>query len=152
MADKKFASYGDKRFEFDAGMTLEQAKEIMARHFPELADPQVDTKKEGGDTVYVFSKKAGRKGARNGTRARSTAARTIARRLARLKPAEIVPARVVSLVLRAEAGQLPAWPAGIPEPARLAHDLEDEARRVVVAVDGLSSVPSAAKPIANVLL
>lgn len=54
--------YGDR--ELDMGdLTLEQAKQLMARHFPELADPEVkkDEKKDG--TTYTFTKKAGRKGA-----------------------------------------------------------------------------------------
>lgn len=55
--------YGDR--ELDMGeLTLDQAKTLMARHFPELADPQVDRKEQkNGDVVYTFTKKAGRKGA-----------------------------------------------------------------------------------------
>ncbi len=55
--------YGDKEFELDAGMTIDQAKSIMARHFPELADPEIKTEKKGDVTTYTFSKRAGRKGA-----------------------------------------------------------------------------------------
>ena len=60
MANK--IKYGDR--ELDMGeLTLEQAKALMARHFPELADPQVDKKEaKNGDVTYTFTKNAGRKG------------------------------------------------------------------------------------------
>lgn len=54
--------YGDRTMPM-GDLTLEQVKQLMARHFPELADPQVDKKEVKGDVVYTFSKKAGRKGA-----------------------------------------------------------------------------------------
>ncbi len=54
--------YGDRTMPM-GDLTLEQTKALMARHFPELADPQVDKKEVKGDVVYTFSKKAGRKGA-----------------------------------------------------------------------------------------
>ena len=51
----KFIQYGNKTLTMPEGMTLEQAKQLMARHFPELAEnPKVDTKKEG-DTPPIFS-------------------------------------------------------------------------------------------------
>ncbi len=62
MAEKRWIKYGDKKIEMPEGMTLEQAKAQMARFFSELAEPDVATKKEGEATVYVFSKKAGKKG------------------------------------------------------------------------------------------
>ena len=49
--------------------------EMLARDEDE--NPKVDTKKEGDDTTYIFSKQAGRKGATDAQRA--------ARRLQRLK-------------------------------------------------------------------
>jgi PRTRC genetic system protein C len=59
MANK--IKYGDR--ELDMGnLTLEQAKTLMARHFPELADPQVERKETKDGIVYTFTKKAGRKG------------------------------------------------------------------------------------------
>ena len=60
MANK--IKYGDR--ELDMGdLTLEQAKSLMARHFPELADPEVKKdEKKNGDVTYTFTKKAGRKG------------------------------------------------------------------------------------------
>jgi PRTRC genetic system protein C len=58
-----FIKYGDRTLPME-GLTLEQAKQLMARHFPELAEPQVDRKEQkDGDVVYTFTKKAGRKGA-----------------------------------------------------------------------------------------
>lgn len=57
----KYAQYGDKKMELGE-LSLEKAKEIIARFFPELAEPKVETKKDGDDTIYVFSKQAGRKG------------------------------------------------------------------------------------------
>ena len=46
----------------------------------------MDTKKEGDDTTYIFSKQAGRKGATDAQRA--------ARRLQRLKPIDNVPPEI----------------------------------------------------------
>jgi PRTRC genetic system protein C len=60
---KRTIKYGDKEFALDDGMTIDQAKSIMARHFPELADPEVKTGQTGDATTYTFTKKAGRKGA-----------------------------------------------------------------------------------------
>lgn len=63
MADQRFVKYGDRTMPIEAGLTLEQVKAVMARHFPELAEPNVETKKDGETTTYVFTKRAGRKGA-----------------------------------------------------------------------------------------
>ena len=62
MLETKKIKYGDRTLELPAGMTLEEAKAQMARFFPELAEPKIETKKDGDDTTYVFSKQAGRKG------------------------------------------------------------------------------------------
>jgi len=62
MTSGKFVKYGDKKMPVEDGLTLDQIKAIMARHFPELANPRVETRKEGEATVYVFSKQAGQKG------------------------------------------------------------------------------------------
>ena len=62
MAEDRIIRYGDRTMPLEQGMTLEQAKELMARHFPELADPKIETKKDKDNTTYVFSKKAGTKG------------------------------------------------------------------------------------------
>lgn len=56
-----YIKYGDRKLDMGA-LTLTQAKELMARHFPELADPEVKTEKNGDDTIHTFTKKAGRKG------------------------------------------------------------------------------------------
>lgn len=63
MADQlpKFIRYGDKELPL-GDMTLDEAKAIMPRHFPELADPKVETKTLKDKIVYIFSKKAGHKG------------------------------------------------------------------------------------------
>ena len=58
----KFVKYGDRTMPVEADLTLEAIKELMARHFPELADPSIETKKTDDKTTYVFSKKAGHKG------------------------------------------------------------------------------------------
>ena len=56
----KFIQYGNKTLTMPEGMTLEQAKQLMARHFPELAEnPKVDTKKEGSRLI-VTGKQIGR--------------------------------------------------------------------------------------------
>ncbi len=89
MADEKLIRYGNKTFPL-GDLSLGQAKALMARHFPELADPKVDTRKDGQKTVYEFSKKAGRKGALKispHTRARAN--------LRRLRPTPVVPPAVV---------------------------------------------------------
>lgn len=62
MSETKYVQYGDKKMPI-GNLTLEQAKQTMARFFPELADPKIETKKSGDETVYVFTKQAGRKGA-----------------------------------------------------------------------------------------
>lgn len=89
---KKFISYGDKRFPMD-GYTLDQAKQIMARHFPELADPDVKTEKIDEDTIYIFTKKAGRKGARM-----NVPTSNIQRALRQVKAAHIPPALIVAAI------------------------------------------------------
>lgn len=82
----KYAQYGDKKMEL-GDLSLDKAKEIMARFFPELAEPKIETKKDGEDTIYVFSKQAGRKGIRA-----YNCSKRIAARLAKLKPTVVVPA------------------------------------------------------------
>ena len=62
MSDQRFIQYGNQTLEMEPGMTLDQGKQVMARHFPELAQPKVETKEKNGKTYYVFTKQAGRKG------------------------------------------------------------------------------------------
>lgn len=61
--NSRWIRYGDKKIPMPPEMNLEKAKEIMARHFPELAEPKVETQTEDGAQVYVFTKQMGRKGA-----------------------------------------------------------------------------------------
>lgn len=56
-----YIQYGDKKLTMGE-MTLDEAKNVMKRHFPELANMKVETKKEGDDTVHIVSKQAGTKG------------------------------------------------------------------------------------------
>lgn len=95
---KKFIKYGDKQFPMD-GYTLDQAKQIMARHFPELADPEVKTEKAGDGTIYIFTKKAGRKGA-----GKNVPTADVQRALRQVKPAHIPPSLVKAAIER-EAGR-----------------------------------------------
>jgi len=92
MAD--FAEYGGKRFPMKE-FTLEQAKSIMARHFPELAEPKVETKKDGEDTIHVFTKQAGRKGVGRVAAPRLCATMQIQSTLRRVR-ARRIPARLVA--------------------------------------------------------
>lgn len=62
MAEQKFIEYGGRRIPVPADMTQETAKGQMARFYPELADPKIESKKDGDKTIWVFSKKAGTKG------------------------------------------------------------------------------------------
>jgi len=62
MSESRVAVYGQKRIPIPDGMTQEQVKAQMARFFPELADPKIESKKDGDKTEWVFSKKAGTKG------------------------------------------------------------------------------------------
>lgn len=91
---KKWISYGDKKFPMD-GYTLNQAKQIMARHFPELADPEVKTEKSGDDTIYTFTKKAGRKGI-----SKNALTSNVQRALRQVKPAPIPPSLVAAAIQR----------------------------------------------------
>ncbi len=93
MVEQRLIKYGDKELPLEEGITLEQAKELMRRHFPELADPKVDTQSKGGKTVYVFSKKAGTKGA-------DPDATAIRQRLERVKATPMDP-RLVNLATTA---------------------------------------------------
>ncbi len=59
---QKFIKYGSKTMPMGE-MTLDEARRVMALHFPELAnEPKVEKKEEGDKTVYVFTKQSGKKG------------------------------------------------------------------------------------------
>src|SRR5260221_9081641 len=72
------AVYGQKKIPVPAGWTQEQVKAQMARFFPELADPKIESKKDGDKTEWVFSKKAGTKGAAPAQPDRAHALRNVA--------------------------------------------------------------------------
>ncbi len=61
MSVANFIKYGDRTMPME-GLTLEQAKQLMSRHFPELAEPDVKKEEKNGNVTYTFTKKAGRKG------------------------------------------------------------------------------------------
>ncbi len=63
MTEQRFVEYGGKRFPVPDGITQDAVKAQMARFFPELANPKIESKKDGDATVWVFSKQAGTKGA-----------------------------------------------------------------------------------------
>lgn len=90
---KQFVKYGEKTMELPASMTLTQAKQQMARFFPELADPEVKTEKKGEDTIHTFSKKAGRKGTDTLT--------TLTRRLRRVRETPVAAPAVIAVALQA---------------------------------------------------
>lgn len=90
---KQLVKYGEKTMELPAGMTLAQAKQQMARFFPELADPDVKTEKQGDDTIHTFSKKAGRKGADVLT--------TLSQRLTRVHETPVASPAVIAVALQA---------------------------------------------------
>lgn len=93
---KQFVKYGEKTMELPASMTLAQAKQQMARFFPELADPEVKTEKKGEDTIHTFSKKAGRKGA--------DALATLTQRLTRVRETPVADPAVIAVALQAGDG------------------------------------------------
>ena len=59
----KKIKYGGQTIDLPADMSLEDAKAQMARFFPELSEPKIETVKKDDVTTYVFSKQAGTKGA-----------------------------------------------------------------------------------------
>ena len=59
---QRFFKYGGQTGQVDDDLTLEDVKSQMARFFPELSEPKVETVKKDDVTTYVFSKQAGRKG------------------------------------------------------------------------------------------
>lgn len=141
MAEQRWAKYGDQTMEIPAGMTIEQVKALMARFFPaELADPAVTTEKKGDTTTYVFSKKAGRKGARR----RSVF--QVIRRLQKVRAAPVVTDQDLALI----QGQAPDRRA-----AGHLHDhvddLQAETELAERAVQVLLDTPSAAPLTGSIL-
>lgn len=151
----RYVAYGDKRFSMTDDMTLDQAKSIMARHFPELSEPQIETREEDNATVFVFTKKAGRKGARAGARAGAGPVQVAIRRLLRAKPAP-VPDALADVALAIFCGRFASSGADYGAPsgdgfARAADALQDthfsaqwaEAERVEAIRRALLDAPSA---------
>lgn len=104
---QEYAEYGGRRFPFN-GATLEQVKSIMARFFAELAEPKIEKKVDGGDTIYVFTKKVARLGAGDAAPPTSeTQAALYRARAVRLHP---------DVKRFAQTGQLPK--RGLPREAR----------------------------------
>ena len=150
MSDQRVIRYGDRELPLEPGMTLDQAKELMARHFPELADPAVETKKTGDKIVYVFSKRAGHKGS---SARKPTATRAVARALAALRPAELVPDEAL---IAAEEDGLIAEPDHDPyydeHPfVRVVRDLRDQADAAHALGTALLDLPAAVQPVGSVL-
>lgn len=134
----KKAKYGDKEFTFDAGMTLEQAKSIMARHFPELAEPNIETKVKGDTTTYIFTKRVGQKGA------------DLVGQLLALNPTPIVPAAVQPLIDNAMTNRITELPDA--DYREYANELNNEAREVERLILALDILTPATKPMGSVLL
>jgi len=145
MSDK-FVEYSGKRFPLDEGMTLDDAKDVMARHFPELAEPKVETKKEGALTVYVFSKQVGRKGAK---RRRINAIIRIISSLNGIKLHPTIEAEIVRLAL--STSEMPETDRSADQIREAAVDLGHEARTVRQIGDALLSLPPAGTPSGSIL-
>lgn len=138
----KYVQYGDRRMPLEDGMTKEQAKEILQRFFPELGDPAIETKKEGEDVVYIFTKRAGRKG-RGGPRSarRSRVLTRLSHVLARLDPAPPIPPWAIHAAETFDVSIL-SNPALERQAEQLAAGLAAEAARVRTTVSALRDVPS----------
>lgn len=134
MAEQRYVKYGDREMPLEPGMTLEQAKELMARHFPELANPKVETKKTGEKTVYVFSKQAGHKGADGDVTA-------IRKRLARAKPQTLPVVLQRLLADPDDAVNIALTSAESNQVERIASEWEKEAREVESMREKLQALP-----------
>lgn len=130
--------YGDKEFQLDPGMTLEQAKTLMARHFPELSEPQVETKNEKGVTIYVLTKKAGHKGA------------GLVDQLLAINETPIVPNEAQSII-RAIMGDENEV-SNMPNLHHLANQLTEDSHEVQGLASALTDLPPAGQPQGGILL
>jgi PRTRC genetic system protein C len=139
MSDTRVIRYGDREFPLEPGMTLDQAKDLMARHFPELANPKIDTKKTADKTTYIFSKQAGHKGAVRRAHANTA---TITRLLG-LREWFNLDKRIVAAVVDRKGDQVHA--------ASLAVNAEVEAKQVIAIRVGLDRLPNAEDPRGSVL-
>lgn len=126
-----FIQYGDKKLPM-GDMKLEEAKEVMKRHFPELANMKVDEKKEGEDTIYVLSKQAGTKGNDLGA---------VATSLQAIKPAPFFNARVQKKAWRLINGNETSMSDDDVE--AIVKDMHEEANRVQMITTRTGRIPSA---------
>jgi hypothetical protein len=134
MAEQKFVKYGDRVMEVPAAFTLDQAKTQMARFFAELADPAVETKKDGGKVTWVFTKKAGKKGGRrnaSATRTRTARGASVKRLLA--VPADTgLPAGIALAITTGNVEHLPNHIGGFAAGQREEADSVAAARRALL--------------------
>ena len=151
MSDK-FIRYGDRTREMEPGMTLDQAKDLMTRHFPELADPKVEIKKQGEKTIYVFSKKAGHKGARLSPQDR------VIQKLARARETPVVPEAACQAVTgdlaleQALEQEYDPYGSYAEDPLiAVVRGLREDAVAVGAAATGLLDLPTAQVPTGSVL-
>lgn len=139
-----YIEYGGKRFPME-GMSLDQAKTVMARYFPELADPAVRTNKIGDDTVYTLTKRAGRKGvgaAGSGTGDEGESEfDLLVRRLQALRVVEVAPESVIAYC----CGQTDDIPLQAGQFNDLIAGLQAEAGAVERIGDALLGLPPAAR-------
>lgn len=134
-AEKKVIEYGNQRIPVDDGVTLEQAKQQMARFFPELADPKVETKKAGTETTWVFSKKAGTKGV--------TDCQRVAAALTKLPAWVAVQPEIIAAITGQDVAEV--------DVEELVTDLNKQAALVAEARQTLLDVPAATGPAGDVL-
>ncbi len=147
----KFVEYRGKRFPLDEGMTLDDAKDVMARHFPELAEPSIATRKEGAITVYIFSKQVGRKGATSRRPARRkfapSPAGDLLRRISRMRPSRRLTRPIMDFAVTGHGLE------HLPSDAlrAIAGNLAPEAGLVKEQGDALLGVQTNATPTGSVL-
>lgn len=145
MAETRLVKYGDRTMDVPAEMTLDQLREVMSRHFPELADPQIDTQRKGDKTVYVFSKKAGRKG---GGDSGSDIGRIVER--VRALPPDPALGRAGEIAIALWRGDDVDAKAAVSIDG-LARSLFEEGAHVQDLVVGLEHLPSAQRPSGSIL-
>lgn len=117
---EKYIRYSNRLMPM-GGMTMDEAKKMMARHFAELGEnPKVEKKDENGKTVYVFSKQAGKKGAK--TAQKNSPVARIRAQLAALEPAPVIPADALSFLTTSAVTVDSAI-----DPLQVADDLDREA-------------------------
>ncbi len=145
MSEQRYIKYGDRTMLLEPGMTLDQAKELMRRHFPELSDPKIETKKDGDKTTYVFTKQAGHKG--SSRHAQNDIAQIVAG-LTDLQSEDTHPGveaitRLIDAGFRTTAG-LDASPRGVDALSKACDGLVEEGERVIQLRGDLLELPGLA--------